>query len=138
MHHQDIFIRLEPIKRNSIRNLPIWEFGFPNWFLLFSHVTMGSPSVIDVTALSDAQNLSFSGHLTVNSVPARRSKAPAMSGAVAAFVSSDMFKTPVCICYLRKVSRNLNIEQGLDKPKAKRWDRRFILEYPWSETRKSS
>lgn len=71
---------------------------------------MGSPSAVDVTGVSDAQNLSLSGHLTVNGVPARRAKAPAMSGSVAAFVSSDMFKTPVCVRYLGKVSSSLTKE----------------------------
>lgn len=113
MHHQGILIQSEPIEKKPCTestNLGIRLFDlfllllsdFPNLFLLFSHVTMGSPSGVDVTEVADAQNLSFSGHLTVDGVPARRSRAPAMSGSVAAFVSSDTFKTPVCVRYLRK------------------------------------
>lgn len=58
---------------------------------------MGPPSAIDVIGISDTQSASFSDRLSVNGVPARRSKAPVMSGGLAAFASSDMFKSPVCI-----------------------------------------
>lgn len=97
---------------------------------------MGSPSASDVIGLSDTQNLSFSDRLSVNGVPARRSKAPVMSGGVAAYASSDMFKTPVCIHYLGKLGTNLTINQGYGKPKANRWDRTVVLNHGSSETRK--
>lgn len=97
---------------------------------------MGSPSASEVIGISDTQNLSFSDRLSVNGVPARRSKAPVMSGGVAAHASSDMFKTPVCIRHFGKTRKNLTINQAYDKPKANRWDRTFILNHGSSETRK--
>ena len=56
--------------------------------------------------------------LSINGVSARRSKAPPLSGGVAAHTSSDMFKSP-----------------GYGKPKAKRWDHRLTEE---SKLRKPS
>lgn len=87
---------------------------------------------MDVIGISDTQSITFSDRLSVNGVPARRSKAPVMNGGVAAFASSDMFKTPVCIRDIRKISRSLTIGQGYDKPKAKRWDRKFVMRYSLS------
>ncbi|MCJ1482406.1 Aromatic/aminoadipate aminotransferase 1 [Schaereria dolodes] len=70
---------------------------------------MAPPSAIDI--VSDTNIPTFSGPLDVNGVPARRAKAPKMSGGLAAYASSDMFKGP-----------------SYGKPKAKRWDYRFNLE----------
>ncbi len=43
----------------------------------------------------DTQIATFSDKLSVNGVPARRSKGSKMSGGIAAHASSDMFKSPV-------------------------------------------
>ncbi|KAI4119328.1 MAG: hypothetical protein LQ338_007288 [Usnochroma carphineum] len=66
---------------------------------------MAPPSAIDAQAASDTQAAAFVEGLSINGVRARRSKAPAISSAIAAHGSSDMFKSP-----------------GYGKPKAKRWD----------------
>lgn len=72
---------------------------------------MVPPTALDVQSTTDAQIATFSDKLSVNGVPARRSKAPRMPGGIAAHCSSDMFKTP-----------------GHGKPKAKRWDHRLSEE----------
>lgn len=64
----------------------------------FRVLPMAPPSAIDVPdvqAVFDTQAATFADRLSVNGVPARRSKAPKMSGSIAAHVSSDMFKSPV-------------------------------------------
>ncbi|KAL8697899.1 MAG: hypothetical protein Q9224_002098, partial [Gallowayella concinna] len=64
-----------------------------------------SPLGLDVEAATDTQAATFIERLSVNGVPARRCKAPAVSTGLATYASSDMFKSP-----------------GYDKPKARRWD----------------
>ncbi|KAL8846339.1 MAG: hypothetical protein Q9221_008579 [Calogaya cf. arnoldii] len=66
---------------------------------------MSPPSALDVEAATDTQAATFFDRLSVSGVPARRSKAPAVSTGLATYASSDMFKSP-----------------GHGKPKAKRWD----------------
>ena len=56
---------------------------------------MVPPTALDVQAITDTQIATFSDGLSVNGVAARRSKAPAISGGIAAHASSDMFKSPV-------------------------------------------
>ena len=56
---------------------------------------MVPPTALDVQAATDTQIATFSDKLSVNGVPARRSKAPAIAGGIAAHSSSDMFKSPV-------------------------------------------
>lgn len=59
---------------------------------------MAPPSAIDVSAATDTKALAFSDHSSVNDVAARRAKAPAISSAIAAYASSDMFKRLVRLC----------------------------------------
>ena len=56
---------------------------------------MVPPTALDVQAATDTQIATFSDKLSVNGVAARRSKAPPISGSIAAHASSDMFKSPV-------------------------------------------
>ena len=56
---------------------------------------MVPPTALDVQAIADTQIATFSDKLSVNGVAARRSKAPAIGGGLAAHASSDMFKSPV-------------------------------------------
>lgn len=59
---------------------------------------MAPPSAIevpDVQAVSDTQTATFADRLSVDGVPARRSKAAKMSGGIAAHASSEMFKSQV-------------------------------------------
>lgn len=56
---------------------------------------MAPPTAIDLQSVSDTQTATFLGPLSVNGVPARRAKAPQISGGIAAHASSDMFKSPV-------------------------------------------
>ena len=56
---------------------------------------MVPPTALDVQSTTDTQIATFSDKLSVNGVPARRSKAPRISGGVAAHASSDMFKSSV-------------------------------------------
>jgi len=56
---------------------------------------MAPPSATDIQGTMDTQIATFSDKLSVNGVPARRSKASKLSGGVAAHASSDMFKSPV-------------------------------------------
>ncbi|KAL6715752.1 Aromatic/aminoadipate aminotransferase 1 [Lecanora helva] len=69
---------------------------------------MVPPVATDVQGTMDTQAATFSDRLSVNGVPARRSKGPKIGGGIAAHSSSDMFKSP-----------------GYGKPKAKRWDHRI-------------
>ncbi|KAI4090535.1 MAG: hypothetical protein LQ344_004676 [Seirophora lacunosa] len=66
---------------------------------------MSPPSAYEVEAATDTEAAVLTDRLSVNGVRARRSKHPAVSSAVAASGSSDMFKSP-----------------GHGKPRAKRWD----------------
>ncbi len=56
---------------------------------------MVPPTALDVQSTTDTQIATFSDKLSVNGVAARRSKAPVISGGIAAHASSDMFKSPV-------------------------------------------
>jgi hypothetical protein len=61
------------------------------------HTTkMGHPATIDVEGVSDTQAIVIFDPLTVNGVSAHRAKAPKLVAGVAAWTSSDMFKTLVC------------------------------------------
>ncbi|KAI4133056.1 MAG: hypothetical protein LQ341_006205 [Variospora aurantia] len=77
-----------------------------------------SLSANEVEAVTDTEAAVFLERLSINGVRARRSKNPAVSPAVAATGSSDMFKSP-----------------GHGKPKAKRWDHILTEE---SKSRKPS
>lgn len=54
-----------------------------------------SPSAFEPHAIADTQTTNFVDWLSVNGVEARRSKAPKLNGGIAAYASSDMFKSPV-------------------------------------------
>jgi aromatic amino acid aminotransferase I / 2-aminoadipate transaminase len=69
---------------------------------------MAPPSPLEPVGLTDTQIAAFQGPLSINGVMARRQKAPNLPTAVAAFVTSDMYK---------------GNQQG--KPAAKRWDNHF-------------
>lgn len=56
---------------------------------------MVPPTALDVQSTMDTQIATFSDKLSVNGVAARRSKAPAIGGGVAAHASSEMFKSSV-------------------------------------------
>ncbi len=56
---------------------------------------MVPPTALDVQSTTDTQIATFSDKLSINGVPARRSRAPKISGGLAAHASSDMFKSPV-------------------------------------------
>ncbi|KAL8949927.1 MAG: hypothetical protein Q9222_003994 [Ikaeria aurantiellina] len=66
---------------------------------------MSPPSAIEVDLATETQAPTFIDRFSVNGVPARRKKAPAVSTGLAAYASSEMFKGP-----------------DTGKPKAKRWD----------------
>lgn len=55
---------------------------------------MVPPTALDVQAATDTQIATFYDKLSVNGVAARRSNAPAISGGLAPYASSDMFKSP--------------------------------------------
>lgn len=52
---------------------------------------MPPPSALDVEAATDTQAATFIDRLSLNGVPARRSKSPAVSTGLATYASSDMF-----------------------------------------------
>ncbi|KAI9839336.1 MAG: Aromatic/aminoadipate aminotransferase 1 [Sclerophora amabilis] len=79
---------------------------------------MTPPTAIDVEATSDTTAVALPNPLTINGVSSRRAKAGRLNAGVAAFTSSEAFKSPT---------------QG--KPKAKRWDHRLSVE---SASRKPS
>lgn len=56
---------------------------------------MASLSASEVPAATDTQAMILLDHFSVDGVAARRAKAPALSGGVAAYASSDMFKSDV-------------------------------------------
>ena len=56
---------------------------------------MVPPAALDVLGTTDKQITTFSDKLSINGIPARRSKTPKISGGIAAHASSDMFKGPV-------------------------------------------
>jgi len=57
---------------------------------------MGHPATIDVEGVSDTQAIVIPDPLTVNGLSAHRARAPKLVAGVAAWTSSDMFKTLVC------------------------------------------
>jgi aromatic amino acid aminotransferase I len=57
---------------------------------------MGDPATIDIEGFSDTQAIVIPDPLTVNGLLARRANAPKLVAGVAAWTSSDMFKTLVC------------------------------------------
>ncbi len=59
---------------------------------------MAPPSAIGIEGVSDTQGLAIPDPLTVNGLSAHRAKAPKLVAGVAAWSSSDMFKTLVCKC----------------------------------------
>ncbi|KAL8745086.1 MAG: hypothetical protein Q9190_002733 [Brigantiaea leucoxantha] len=79
---------------------------------------MSPPSALDVEAVSDTQAVSFVERLNVDGVAARRNKAPPVATGVAAYATSEMFKSP-----------------GHGKPKAKNWNHLLTEE---SKSRKPS
>jgi hypothetical protein len=56
---------------------------------------MGYPATIDVEGVSDTQAVVIPNPLTVNGLLAHRARAPKLVAGVAAWTSSDMFKTLV-------------------------------------------
>ena len=58
---------------------------------------MSPPSALDVEAVSDTQAVSFVERLNVDGVAARRNKAPPVATGVAAYATSEMFKSPVLV-----------------------------------------
>ena len=66
---------------------------------------MVPPTALEVQSTTDTQIATFSDKLSVNGVPARRSKAPKINGGVAAHASSDMFKSPVRTSSARQLRR---------------------------------
>jgi aromatic amino acid aminotransferase I len=57
---------------------------------------MGHPA-IDIESVSDTQATVIPNPLTVNGLLAHRARAPKLVAGVAAWTSSDMFKTRVCV-----------------------------------------
>ena len=57
---------------------------------------MSPHSALEPQAVTDTQAATIIDRLTVNGVEARRSKAPKISGTLAAHASSEMFKSSVC------------------------------------------
>lgn len=56
---------------------------------------MAPPTATEPQGAMDTQIATFSDKLSVNGVPARRSKGLKFGGGIAAHASSDMFKNPV-------------------------------------------
>jgi len=57
---------------------------------------MGHPATVDMEGVSDTKAIVIPNPLTVNGLSAHRAKAPKLVAGVAAWTSSDMFKTLVC------------------------------------------
>ena len=58
-----------------------------------------SPSATEPQAIADTQTAIFADRLSVDGVEARRSRAPKLNGGIAAYTSSEMFKSPVRMEY---------------------------------------
>jgi len=60
---------------------------------------MAPPSAIDVevSGVTDVEGITIPNPLTVDGVAFRRAKTQKMSSGVAAFTSSDMFKSPLVV-----------------------------------------
>ena len=69
---------------------------------------MAPPTAIDmnIEGVTDTQAIVLPDPLTTESVAGRRVKAPKMSGGVAAWASSDMWKTPVCSNHILQLRAN--------------------------------
>ncbi len=67
---------------------------------------MGHPAKIDIEGVSDTQAIVIPDPLTVNGLSAHRARAPKLVAGVAAWTSSDMFKTLVC-SVLQKLTTDL-------------------------------
>lgn len=74
---------------------------------------MAPPVATDVQGIMDTQIATLSDRLSVNGVPARRSKAPKIGGGVAAHASSDMFKSPVRASIVYRVLKDTNKKEGI-------------------------
>jgi branched-subunit amino acid transport protein len=68
---------------------------------------MGHPATIDVEGVSDTKAIVIPNLLTVNGLSTHRAKAPKLVAGVAAWTSSDMFKTLVC-CDIRILIRTMD------------------------------
>ena len=93
---------------------------------------MVPPTTLDVQAITDTQIATFFDKLSVNGVAARRSKAPAIAGGIAAHASSDMFRSPVGNIRYTWTAVLICL-QGHGKPRAKRWDRTFVSSHLFQE-----
>lgn len=72
----------------------------------------------DTQGSMDTQIATFSDKLSVNGVPARRSKGSKISGGIAAHASSDMFKSPVTAPMLRQGESCTNLDLGVWEAKS--------------------
>lgn len=63
---------------------------------------MAPPTAIDIEGVVDTESIVRPDPLTVNGVSSRRAKAGQFAPGVAAFTTSDHFKLPVGIFYLRR------------------------------------
>lgn len=63
---------------------------------------MSPPTAIDVEGVRNTETVVIPDPLTVNGVSARRAKAGQFIAGVAAFTTSDHFKTPVGIIFLKR------------------------------------
>ncbi len=74
-----------------------WENTALFLYRSLAPITMELPPDFALPDFTHTQSLIFVDGLSINHVLAWRSKTPAMSGSVAAFASSDMFKTSVAV-----------------------------------------
>lgn len=65
---------------------------------------MSPPTAIDVEGVIDTESIVIPDPLTVNGVSARRAKAGPFSAGVAAFTTSDHFKSPVGAFSLEEIT----------------------------------
>lgn len=56
---------------------------------------MAPPTAIDTNAYEDTTSNTMPDRLTIAGVSARRAKAPKISGGIATYAGSEMFKGPV-------------------------------------------
>lgn len=80
---------------------------------------MAPPTAIDVEGVVDTEAIVLPDPLTVNGVSARRAKAGKFVAGVAAFTTSDHFKSPVGIFYPRDIGHFLmsHSQHGNQRPK---------------------
>ena len=79
---------------------------------------MAPPIATDIQGTMDTQIATISDRLSVNGVPARRSKAPKISGGIAAHASSDMFKSTVRCQVFDNTLQIINMYEGLWQAKS--------------------